>query len=395
MRERRDRADQRRERSGGQRRDSECDGDERHDAGNDADDERRADALARGVRNRDRMRGVAHVVGGERDAPLAGRRAGCAHRDRDVGGAERAVVTRGVTDDGHDVTRLCQRAHVGAAIARKDLRANVLDVERASDRLTRLARLAAEEHRLHARIEQTLHGRARAGAHSVLEREKTGELLGDGHEKNAAPLGLELRHPRVGQRDADLLLHHERAAPDDEPLARRRERGHAETRVHDGVAHVVRAHVARARRAEDRGRERMRRRGLGAGGEREHARDVVRADGVDGHNFGLAHEHRAARAEHRRVGLAGALEGARVLVDDAARERAHLRARVVKAERRRHPLGPERERRGRCRREHFDGRCVAREGRDTDQRRGHGRTALERHARDARSGRRDVDTQRR
>ena len=141
---------------------------------------------------------------------------------------------------------------------------------------------------------------------------------------------------------------------------RRRERRHAEPRVHRRVAHVVgprrRACAPRAgspprtgastpspRPPRATGRARPRRRGL--------ALAAARADGLDRHDLGLPEQHRAARAEHGDVRRPGALEGARILVRDAAREGLEVRAREVKRRERHERLRAERHRRGRHRRE--------------------------------------------
>ena len=134
-------------------------------------------ALATRARDRERERRVAHVVGRERDTPLAGRGARGGHRDGDVGGAERAVVRRRMTDGRDDATAVGERTNLGAAIGREDLGADVLDVERARDGLARVACLAAEEHGLDACIMQPLHGGAGAGAEAVLQREQADEAI--------------------------------------------------------------------------------------------------------------------------------------------------------------------------------------------------------------------------
>ena len=207
--------------------------------------------------------------------------------------------------------------------------------------------------------------------------------------------------------DADLLREHDGAAADDEPLAGRRERGDAEAGVHGRVAHVVGSRAARARCPQDRRRERVRRRRLGAGREREDARDrrsslsrlgargpSPGADRLDRDDLGLAQEHRAARAEHGDVRRARALEGARVLVGDAARERLEVRAREVQRDERHERLRAERDRPGGHRREDLDRRRVRGEGGDADDGRRDGRAALDRVTQHARRGRRDVDARR-
>ena len=142
------------------------------------------------------------------------------------------------------------------------------------------------------------------------------------------PCAFELGHARVGDGDADLLLEHDGPPADDEALARRRERRHAEARVDRGVAHVVRrARPACARRAgwpprtgastpspprpRATGRARPRRpRPLRAPRHRSARRRRSRA--------------RPSSTVPRALSTAmfarpGALEGARVLVRDAAR----------------------------------------------------------------------------
>ena len=192
----------------------------------------------------------------------------------------------GMADDRDDAPALAQRAHLGAAIGGEHGGPHVLDVERAPDRLARVAGLAAQEHRLDARVEQPLHRRARAGAQPVLQRDEADEAIAERDEEHAAALPFELGHPAVDRGDADLLREHDCAAPHDEALARRRERGHAQARVHCGVAHVVGPGGPGARGAQDGRGEGVRRPGLGAGRERQDARDLfvagLRAAGADG-----------------------------------------------------------------------------------------------------------------
>ena len=71
---------------------------------------------------------------------------------------------------------------------------HVLDVERAPDRLARVARLAAQQHRLDARVEQPLHRRARAGAKPVLQRDEAHQAIAERDQQHAAPLPFELGH---------------------------------------------------------------------------------------------------------------------------------------------------------------------------------------------------------
>ena len=84
----------------------------------------------------------------------------------------------------------------GPAVGREHGGAHVLDVERAPDRLARVARLAAQQHRLDARVEQPLHRRARAGAKPVLQRDEAHEPIAERDEEHAAPLPFELGDAR-------------------------------------------------------------------------------------------------------------------------------------------------------------------------------------------------------
>ncbi len=173
--------------------------------------------------------------------------------------------------------------------------------------------------------------------------------------------------------------------------------------MHRRVAHVVRARRARARGAQDRGRERVRRSHLRARRERQDARDLVVAvltlattcaDGLDRHDLGLPEQHRAPRAQHGDVGRPGALEGARILVGDAAREGREVRARIVQRRERHEALRAERHPRGRHRREHLHRRGVRGQRRDADEQRRDRDAALDGVAQDARGRRGDVDPRR-
>jgi len=138
--------------------------------------------------------------------------------------------------------------------------------------------------------------RAGADPQPVLEREHADQLAAEGDEEDAAALGLEALDARLGHRDADLLLEQQRAAADDDALAGRAERGDAEPRVRVGAAHRLDREPLRAHRAEDRGRERVGRGGLGAGRERQDAIAVERPEGLDRDHLRLAEQERAARA---------------------------------------------------------------------------------------------------
>ena len=186
---------------------------------------------------------------------VAGRRAGGAERDGDVRGAERGVVDARVAEDGDARARVDQAAHLGAAIGGQDLGADVVDVERAADGLARLARVARHQHRLDLRVEQVLHGGARAGAQAVLQAEEADEARAERDEDHGAAERLELGDAALGRGDGDAAaracsarLPTQSSSP--EELTAVTPRPGCEV----GVAHAVGAEAARARGADDRRR---------------------------------------------------------------------------------------------------------------------------------------------
>ena len=142
-------------------------------------------------------------------------------------------------DDGHHVSPLGERTDLGTPIGRQNLGANVLDVESAPDRLTGIARLAAQEHGLDARVEQSLNGRAGARPQAVLQSNQPDDSIAQADQQDAPALPFELRHPRVHDGYADLLFQHDRATTDDETLAARGRCRHAQPRMRRRVANVV------------------------------------------------------------------------------------------------------------------------------------------------------------
>ena len=180
-----------------------------------------------------------------------------------------------MTERGDDPSAVGEGADLGASVDGEDLRAYVLDVERARDGLAGVACLSTQEHGLDPCIMQPLDGRPGAGAKTVLEREETDEPTADRDQEDRAPFGLELGCPRIGDRDAHPLLEEEGAASDDDAIAVRCQSRDTEAGVPEGAPHVVGTHAARSRLAEDRRREGMRRRHLRAGRDREDTGDVA------------------------------------------------------------------------------------------------------------------------
>ena len=165
--------------------------------------------------------------------------------------APSAGIVRGrMAEHRDEISALGERANLRAAIGPVDLGSQVLDVERARDRFARLARLAGEEHGLDACIMQLLDGRARAGAKPVLQRDDADDFPRARDEQHAAPLRLVIAHEIVRDRDAHFFGEEKHAAAEDDAFALRVDGRRARAGVH-GVAHALRADVARARRSQD------------------------------------------------------------------------------------------------------------------------------------------------
>lgn len=141
---------------------------------------------------------IFHLVGREGHGPLAGTTPRCEHRHRNVCGSERRVVRIGVAEDRDHMTTFAERPHRRAAIRRENFGANVIDVEGASDRLARVARLAAEENRLDPGVEKPLHGGPCTRAEAVLEGYEADQLTAEGSEENTPTFGFEGGGARIG-----------------------------------------------------------------------------------------------------------------------------------------------------------------------------------------------------
>jgi hypothetical protein len=180
-----------------------------------------------------------------------------------------------MTDGSDDAPAVCEGANLCAPIARQDFGPDVVDIERARDRLAGIACFAAEQDRLYACVIQPLNRRPCAGPKPILEGEQTKEAIPLGDEEYATPLRFELGDAGVGDGDADLLLDQECAAPDDDFVAVGRKGGHAETRVNQRRADVLGPYAASTRGTQNRSAERVTRGHFRTGSEREDASDLL------------------------------------------------------------------------------------------------------------------------
>ena len=95
----------------------------------------------------------------------------------------------------------------------------MVDVERAADGLAGLAGVAGQEDGLDLRVEEVLHGGARAGAEAVLQGAEAHQARADRDEDDRAAEALQLGDALLGGGDGDALLQHQRAVADAELLA--------------------------------------------------------------------------------------------------------------------------------------------------------------------------------
>ncbi len=240
------------------------------------------------------------------------------HGDGHLSGRERGLVGARMAEDGHRETPLSQALDLDRSIAQGDFRPDVVDVERPTDRLTRFAAVAGNEHGLDLRVEQMLDRRTSARTKPVLQAEHADELGRERHEKHFAAVGFDLGDLLLGDRDRDLLFQHERAAADGERLPRRRNRQNAETGLHARAAYRIRANAPCARGPLDGHRDRMRARAFRAGDEGEDLFFAHLADGLEVGHLRLAEKKRSASAERGDRDLAGFVPVGGAPVGDAA-----------------------------------------------------------------------------
>lgn len=246
----------------------------------------------------------------------------------DVGGAERGAVDRSVSEDGDALARLRDPLDLLGAILWEHFGADVLDVQRASDGVAGLSRVARHQHGLDVGVEQVLDGGARARPDAILEGDHADQPAAERDEHDRPTERLELAHAPLGRRDADPLLDEVAARPDAQLLSRAGDGHHPEADRDGRVAHGVRLRAARLRGAEDRLRGGAAIRPRRAGREAEDLGGVeALRQGLDLGHLGLAEEQRPPGAEDRHRRVRSAVPRVRALVRDPATLRGHQATR--------------------------------------------------------------------
>jgi len=164
------------------------------------------------------QRGIANIVGGQRDGEIAGGRSRGIERDGDFGSTKRGLIGARVSKDRNRHTRIDETPNFRGAFGRKNLGTNVIDVEGSRDRFTCFTRIARHDHGFDLRIDQMLHGSTSTWAKAILKAEHADETRAERDENDGSSERFELRDAVFCGSDRDAIGKEQRATSDAQVL---------------------------------------------------------------------------------------------------------------------------------------------------------------------------------
>lgn len=160
------------------------------------------------------QRGIANIVGGQRDGEITRGRSRGIERDGDFGSTQRGFIGARVTKDRNGHARIDETPNFRGTFGRKNLGTNVIDVEGSRDRFTRFTRIAGHDHGFDLRIDQMLHGSASTGAKAILKAEHADETRAERDENDGSSERFELGDAVFRGSDRDAIGEEQCAASD-------------------------------------------------------------------------------------------------------------------------------------------------------------------------------------
>lgn len=119
-----------------------------------------------------------------------------------------------MTEDGDGHACIDETANFSGSICGKNFRADVIDVERASDCFAGFAGVARHDHRFDLRIDEVLYGSASARAEAVLKTEHADEARADGDEHDGSSERFEFGDALFSGGDGDAIGEEQGATAD-------------------------------------------------------------------------------------------------------------------------------------------------------------------------------------